>query len=371
MTDLKELYARFKEWQRMPHQVKPLVDEEHDCATCGTHYRGNYCPRCGQSAVVGRYSFKKALLLFLDVWGLGNRSMFRTVRDLLLRPGYMIRDYLRGMQMAYFPPFKMFFLVIALSVLVDTGFNIKGENHLKKASDRIAMEFSDDHSEEIAEKIAAAITDSLKQATKSVTSAQRATTKSLSALATDSAKLAAQTDSPTDTTKLAAQAGTNEDAGEDIGEDAAEAESDKASDGNPFSESRKEETIRSIVNWIMSHQTLIMFVWLLVLSIPLYRFFRHSPAFPDIRFSEFFVAMVYTTNMMNIVSVIGGILCLNAYGLETVCYALSIIPLMQLSGYSFWRTLWKIVCAFTILMASLIIISFIGTMVAIVVGRII
>ena len=97
LEELKEKYRRFQEWQQQPHQVKPLSDKEHDCATCGTHYQGNYCPRCGQSSSIGRYSFKNALLLFLDVWGLGNRGMFRSLRDLLLLPGYMIRDYLQGM----------------------------------------------------------------------------------------------------------------------------------------------------------------------------------------------------------------------------------------------------------------------------------
>ena len=38
---LKEKYYRFRDWQKRPHQVKPLTDEEHDCATCGTHYQGN------------------------------------------------------------------------------------------------------------------------------------------------------------------------------------------------------------------------------------------------------------------------------------------------------------------------------------------
>ena len=94
----------------------------------GTHYEGNYCPRCGQSAKIGRYSFKNAFLLFLDVWGIGNRGMFRSIRDLILRPGYMIRDYLRGMQMAYFPPFKMFFLLLALWLVVDSGLNIQFVN---------------------------------------------------------------------------------------------------------------------------------------------------------------------------------------------------------------------------------------------------
>ena len=117
MQLLKYKYERFKAWQIRPHEVGKLSAEKHVCATCGTEFHGNYCPRCGQKAAIGRYSFKSAFLLFLDVWGLGNRGMFRTIRDLLLRPGYMIRDYLSGMQMAYFPPFKMFFLVVALSVI--------------------------------------------------------------------------------------------------------------------------------------------------------------------------------------------------------------------------------------------------------------
>jgi len=71
------------------------------------------------------------LLLFLDVWGVGNRGMFRTLRDLILRSGYMIRDYISGMQMAYFPPFKMYFLLLALSLVIDSGLNIRGINRQK------------------------------------------------------------------------------------------------------------------------------------------------------------------------------------------------------------------------------------------------
>ena len=128
----KMWYRAFRMWQRRPHEVKPLSENQHACASCGTLYQGNYCPRCGQSAVVGRFSFKKALLLFLDVWGIGNRGMFRSIRDLMFRPGYMIHDYLGGMQSAYFPPFKMFFLLTALSLLIEHGFDFgyeeKGED---------------------------------------------------------------------------------------------------------------------------------------------------------------------------------------------------------------------------------------------------
>ena len=130
MSHLVEKWKAFCEWQRRPPHIPQMVEEHHHCGTCGQEFQGNYCPCCGQSAKIGRYSFKNALLLFLDVWGMGNRGMFRTLRDLILRPGYLIRDYISGMQMAYFPPFKLLFLLTALLLVVDSGVNLKGEDYL-------------------------------------------------------------------------------------------------------------------------------------------------------------------------------------------------------------------------------------------------
>ena len=122
-------YKQFKDWQKTPFEVAPMSDEEQMCATCGTDYKGNFCPRCGQSAKVEpRMSAWKTLLLVLDVWGLGNRGMFRTLRDLIFRPGYLICDYLQGKRSAYFPPFKLLFLLTTLSLLIGHGFNIFHEN---------------------------------------------------------------------------------------------------------------------------------------------------------------------------------------------------------------------------------------------------
>ena len=97
MSGIVEKWNSFCEWQQRPYQVAQKSEEYHCCRTCGEEFQGNYCPRCGQSAKIRRYSFKAALLLFLDVWGMGNRGMFRTLRDLILRPGYLIRDYISGM----------------------------------------------------------------------------------------------------------------------------------------------------------------------------------------------------------------------------------------------------------------------------------
>ena len=259
----------------MPHHVKPMSQVEHVCPTCDRHYVGNYCPRCGQSSKIGRYSFKNAFLLFIDVWGLGNRGMFRTIRDIFLRPGYMIGDYLRGMQMAYFPPFKMLFLICALALLVDTGMNIKGINR---------FELYMQQEKEYAVK---------RQA---------------------------------------------------------EARAD-----NNLNDTRKEasvvanQTIYAIENKAGENNQLAVLIALLLFSGPFYLLFRHCPAIPDLRFSECFVAMVYIINMVLICTIIPSLLCFSFKAevrFNMLAALLAIIPIKQLTGYSYWGTIWRLIVAF-------------------------
>lgn len=293
MKDLHHRYQRFSEWKQQPHQVAPLSEVHHECATCGTHYEGNYCPRCGQSSKIGRYSFKNALLLYLDVWGLGNRGMFRTIRDLILRPGYMIRDYLRGMQMAYFPPFKLFFLLLALSVLVDSGMNIQGVNREKqneKEGKELVNQFSKDvlHSEPREKK--------------------------------PKVKSEIKTDKPL----------TKE-------------------DKKMMAVEESERLTMSFFEWLEQHGSVVVLAGLLVFSFPLYLLFRHSPAIPDLRFSECFVSMVYITDMFLIYNIIPSLLCFSVkaeiiYNMLTLL--LPIIPIKQMSGYSYWSTFWRLLAAF-------------------------
>ncbi len=294
--NLKEKYRVFKEWQQRPYQVAPLTQEEHTCATCGTSYQGNYCPRCGQSSRIGRYSLKTAFLLFLDVWGLGNRGMFRSIRDLLLRPGYMIRDYLGGMQMAYFPPFKMFFLLATLSIVVNSGLNIRGENQLVKVVQTYERSIDMD--------------------IRTVPAEQEAGVKS----GTDNERL-------------------------DFGE-------------------KINGTLKVLIRFLIDHQTVVELVWLLVLSLPLYVLFRNCPAIPDLYYTEFFVAMIYITNMMNIVSIVFSFFCVNLDTIGFISPILSIVALKQLCGYSYLRTILGLVASFAIItIAVLIIVVLVGIVV--------
>ena len=53
----------------------------------------------------------------MDLWGMGSRSLPYTLWQLLLRPGYLIADYLGGRRQASFPPVKML-VFVALFVYI-------------------------------------------------------------------------------------------------------------------------------------------------------------------------------------------------------------------------------------------------------------
>lgn len=82
-----------------------------ECLNCHTEFIGNYCPSCGQPASTKRFTAKNALMSTLEVWGMGNRSLPRTLFNLFTRPGQMIGEYLDGKRIPFFPPVKMLFVL--------------------------------------------------------------------------------------------------------------------------------------------------------------------------------------------------------------------------------------------------------------------
>ena len=295
----------FRMWQRRPYEVAPLKNESHVCSSCKTEFTGNYCPRCGQAAEVGRFSFKKTLMLFLDVWAIGNRSMLRSLRDLMLRPGYMIRDYLSGMRSAYFPPFKMFFLLAAFSLVVEYGFDL-GLSDNKKTSPT--------------EQTAAVLADSLK---KDTVQAEQTAAVPADSLKKDSVRQPSKAERVAD--KLL-----------EVGKKFDEASKDSKKMDTPIVNALV-YTIKALNKLWDKNPAVFALLMLMLFSLPLYLFLRHSPNVPDLRYSEFVVVLVYTANVYSIYSIIGDLL--GSVVIQLFAVFMIFVTLHQFSGYSKKRLL--------------------------------
>ena len=209
----------------------------------------------------------------------------------------MIRDYLRGMQMAYFPPFKMLFLLCTLSLLVESGLNIQGVNYIKQSEEKILENSNETQVHKEKEK-------------KKLTKVEKQQKK--------------------------------------------EELKDMLNSGEIFLKAYQ------MLNKYLSLVTLVL---MLLFSVPLYLMFRHSPAIPDLRFSECFVAMIYITNMIIIYDTLFTFLWPSNTAddiLDILILPLSIIPIKQLSGYSYWSTIWRTIAALIPFAAIIFVLFIVG-----------
>lgn len=108
------------------------------CKSCDTRFNGNYCPQCGQK-VIHRFNLTYLWGMFhQDVFEL-DRGLWRTMKDLLVRPGYMIREYLNGKTKPYFSSLKyllvaiaLFYLLVSIASMVDAGDTLSALDWKKK-----------------------------------------------------------------------------------------------------------------------------------------------------------------------------------------------------------------------------------------------
>ena len=121
LKEIKQKLRQIDVLQEKSNFVTRKTDEQHTCAHCQTEYVGYVCPQCGMRTDSEHFTFKSLLQKLMDMIGFderGNRSIIRTLRDLLWRPGYMIRDYLNGHSAAYFQPFKLLLLLVVIFTLL-------------------------------------------------------------------------------------------------------------------------------------------------------------------------------------------------------------------------------------------------------------
>lgn len=88
------------------------------CLNCGEALRGQYCGNCGQRARTRLISVWELVSdAVVDLFELDSR-LWRTLIPLVLRPGRLTYDYLRGRRVRFMPPFRMYLVLSIVFFLV-------------------------------------------------------------------------------------------------------------------------------------------------------------------------------------------------------------------------------------------------------------
>jgi len=96
--------------------------KETDCLNCGTTVQGRFCHVCGQENVVPKETFWHMVThFFYDITHFDS-NFFTTVKDLIIRPGFLSKEYMIGKRASYLHPVRMYVFTSAMFFLIFFSF---------------------------------------------------------------------------------------------------------------------------------------------------------------------------------------------------------------------------------------------------------
>jgi hypothetical protein len=135
--------------------MSPLpLRKETNCLNCGATVVGKYCHICGQENIAPKESVWQLITHFFNDITHFDGKFFSTLKDLLFKPGFLSKEYMKGRRASYLNPVRMylftsfiFFLVFFSFFPIKEGnfnskFIIKGKS-LEQIDSLPASEFND------------------------------------------------------------------------------------------------------------------------------------------------------------------------------------------------------------------------------------
>ena len=122
-ADGRERFGKQMRASRRIFDVSGQASRLGNCENCGSPLHGKYCRDCGQRRDSPIRSLPRLMREALDHMFSADSRLWRTLRDLLLRPGALTRRYLNGGRVHYTPPFRLYIL---LSLIFFLGLSLLG-----------------------------------------------------------------------------------------------------------------------------------------------------------------------------------------------------------------------------------------------------
>jgi len=110
---------------KLKREKLPIEDlQPHECPNCSQVFKGYFCPSCGQSDTEFDRPFGFVIYDFMGNFFSFDSRFFKTFLYLLIRPGFLTDEFLKGRRERYAPPFRVFiFLSFVLFLLLQVFTN--------------------------------------------------------------------------------------------------------------------------------------------------------------------------------------------------------------------------------------------------------
>jgi hypothetical protein len=92
--------------------------KEKDCLNCGTTVQGKFCHICGQENIELKETFFGMVTHFFNDITHFDGKFFTTLKDLVILPGFLSAEYMKGRRMSYLNPVRMYVFTSAIFFLI-------------------------------------------------------------------------------------------------------------------------------------------------------------------------------------------------------------------------------------------------------------
>lgn len=90
----------------------------HTCKSCGNEGTGKYCNNCAQAYATKKITVKYILHDVFHFFTHLEKGFGYTLKQLIIAPGIMQREYIEGKRSKHQKPFSMFFICVSINALV-------------------------------------------------------------------------------------------------------------------------------------------------------------------------------------------------------------------------------------------------------------
>jgi hypothetical protein len=97
---------------------KHHLRKEKNCLNCGATVTERFCSHCGQENTEPKETFGHLLSHFFADVTHYDSQLLTTLRDLIIRPGFLTREYNAGKRLSYLNPIRMYIFISAVFFLM-------------------------------------------------------------------------------------------------------------------------------------------------------------------------------------------------------------------------------------------------------------
>lgn len=94
--------------------------KDKTCLNCFHVVESNFCPNCGQENIEPKQSFHYLFTHFVEDLTHYDGSFWKTIKNLLFKPGYLTKEYLEGKRKRFVPPVKLYIFISFVTFFLPT-----------------------------------------------------------------------------------------------------------------------------------------------------------------------------------------------------------------------------------------------------------